>query len=59
MVTTVHEQRRGALRHLWTWAQAVGLVHVIGFGMVLLVAAVALPVLGVIALVSWIAGLMR
>jgi hypothetical protein len=59
MVTTVHEQPGGALRHLWTWVQAVGLVYVIGFGMVLLGAAVVLPVLGVIELVSWIAGLMR
>ena len=41
------------------WVQAVGLVYVIGFGMVLLGAAVVLPVLGVIELVSWIAGLMR
>ena len=59
MVTTVHERPRGALRHLWTWVQAVGLVYVVGFGMVLLGAAVVLPVLGVIELVSWIAGLMR
>jgi hypothetical protein len=59
MVTTVHEQPRGALTHLWTWVQAAGLVYVIGFGMVLLGAAVVLPILGVIELVSWIAGLMR
>jgi hypothetical protein len=59
MVTTVHERPPGTLRHLWTWVQAVGLVYVIGFGMVLLGAAVVLPVLGVIELVSWIAGLMR
>jgi len=59
MVTTVREQPRGALRHLWTEVQAIGLVYVIGFGMVLLGAAVVLPVLGIIELVSWIAGLMR
>ena len=58
MVTTV-QQRPRALRHLSTWLQAIGLVYVIGFGMVLLGAAVVLPVLGVIELVSWIAGLMR
>ena len=59
MVMTVHELPRGALRHLWTWVQAAGLVYVVGFGMVLLGAAVVLSVLGVIELVSWIAGLMR
>jgi hypothetical protein len=59
MLTTVHEHQRGALRHLRTWVQAAGLVYAIGFGMVLLGAAVVLPVLGVIELVSSIAGLMR
>jgi hypothetical protein len=59
MVTTVCEQRGGTLRHLWTWVRAAGLVYVIGLGMVLLGAAVVLPVLGVIELVSWIAGLMQ
>lgn len=59
MVTTVRTEPRRALTHLSTWVQAVGLVYVIGFGMVLLGAAVVLPVLGVIELVSWIAGLMR
>ncbi len=59
MVTTVRTEPRRALRHLSTWVQAVGLVYVIGFGIVLLGAAVVLPVLGVIELVSWIAGLMR
>ena len=58
MVTTVQQGPR-ALRHLSTWLQAVGLVYAIGFGMVLLGAAVVLPVLGAIELVSWIAGLMR
>jgi hypothetical protein len=59
MVTTVHGRSRGALRHLATWVQAAGLVYVIGFGMVLLGAVIALPVLGVLELVSWMAGLMR
>ena len=59
MVTTVQERPRGALGHLSTWLQAIGLVYVIGFGIGLLGAAVVLPVLGVIELVSWIAGLMR
>ncbi len=59
MVTTVRTAPRRAMKHLSAWAQAVGLVYVIGFGMVLLGAAVVLPVLGVIELVSWIAGLSR
>lgn len=59
MVTTVQERPRGALRHLWTWVQAVGLVYAIAFGLGLLGAAVVLPVLGIIELMSWIAGLMR
>jgi hypothetical protein len=59
MVTTVHTEQHRALRHLWTWLQAAGLVYAIGFGMVLLGAAVVLPILGAIELVSWIAGLMR
>ena len=59
MVTTVYEQRGGALRILWTWVQAVGLVYVIALGFGLLGAAVVLPVLGVIELVSWIAGLIQ
>jgi len=59
MVTTARTEPRRLLRHLSTWAQAVGLVYVIGFGMVLLGGAVVLPVLGVVELVSWIAGLMR
>lgn len=59
MVTTVHAEQHPALKHLWTWLQAVSLVYAIGFGMVLLGAAVVLPVLGAIELVSWIAGLMR
>ena len=59
MVTTVHEGPRGFVGHLWTWVQAVGLVYVVGFGMVLLGASVALVVRGAIELVSWIAGLAR
>jgi hypothetical protein len=59
MVTSVYEQRGGTLRHLWAWVQAVGLVYVIALGLGLLGAAVVLPVLGVIELVSWIAGLMQ
>lgn len=58
-MTTVRERPHGALGHLSTWVQAVGLVYAIGFGMVVLGAAAVLPVLGVIELVSWIAGLMR
>jgi hypothetical protein len=41
-----------------TWLQAVSLVYLVAFGMVLLGAAVALAVRGVIELVSWISGLM-
>jgi hypothetical protein len=59
MVTTVRDQPRAALAHLWTWLQAAGLVYVSGFGMALLGAAVVLPIFGLIELVSWIAGLMR
>ena len=61
MVTTVQVQvgPRGFVGHLWTWVQAVGLVYVVGFGMVLLGASVALVVRGAIELVSWIAGLAR
>ena len=59
MVTTVHEGPRGFAGHLWTLVQAVGLVYVIGFGMVLLSASVGLVVRGAIELASWIAGLVR
>jgi hypothetical protein len=58
MVTMVQDERHGALRHLSTWLQAAGLVYAIGFGMVLLGAAVALTVRGVIELAAWVAGLM-
>ena len=58
-MTMVHERPRGALRHLWTWVQAAGLAYVIAFGIAVLGAAVVLPVLGVIELASWIAGLVR
>lgn len=59
MLTTVQREPRRPLRHLLTWMQAVGLVYVIGFGMVLLGAILALTVRGTIELVMWIAGLMR
>jgi hypothetical protein len=56
-VTTVHEQRLAALKLLAT--HAAGLAYVVSFGIVLLGAAVVLPVLGVVELVSWVAGLLR
>jgi hypothetical protein len=59
MVTTVHDEPRRALRHLSTLLQATGLVYVIGLGMVLLGASVALAVRGVLELVSWLAGFIR
>lgn len=59
MVTTAHEQPLGAVKHLATWAHAAGLAYVVGFGMVLLGAAVVLPVLALIELVSSAAGLVR
>jgi hypothetical protein len=57
MVTTVYEQRGGTLQNLCTWVQAAGLVYLIVLGVGLLGAAVVLPVLGVIELVSWVAAL--
>jgi len=59
MGTTVHEAPRGFVGHLWTWVQAVVLVYLIGFAMVLLGAAVALPVRGAMELLSWVAALIR
>jgi len=59
MVTTVHEAPRGFVDHLWTWVQAIALVYLIGFVMVLLGAAIALPVRGAMAVLSWVAALMR
>jgi hypothetical protein len=59
MVTTVQEAPRGFVGHLWTWVQAVGLVYVVGFGMVLLGSSVTLVVRGAIELVSWTVGLAR
>lgn len=59
MTTTAHERPRGFGTHLWTWVQAVGLVYLIGFAMVLFGAAVALGIRGVIELIALIAGLMR
>ena len=55
MVTTVHGAPRGFVRHLWTWVQAVALVYLIGFGMVLLGVAIALTVRGAVELLSWVA----
>jgi hypothetical protein len=57
MVTTIHEDSRGALKHLSTSVQAIGLVYLIGFVMALLGATVALMVHAVIEVVSGIAGL--
>ena len=57
MVRTVDERPVRALRHVSAWAQAIGLVYVIGFAMVLLGGAAALMVRGIIEAVSWIAGL--
>jgi hypothetical protein len=57
MVTTVHEAPRGFTGHLRTWIQAIGLVYLIGFGMVLFGAAITLFVRGVAAVVSWAAAL--
>ena len=59
MVTRGHERPLGPLKHLATWAHATSLAYVVGFGMVLLGAAIVLPVLGLIELVSWVAGLVR
>jgi hypothetical protein len=59
MLTTVHQEPRRFVGHLWTWVQAIALVYVIAFGMVLLSATVALTVRGAIELLSWIAGLVR
>ena len=59
MVTTVHDAPRGFVRHLWTWVQAIALVYLIGFAMVLLAAAIALPVRGAVELLSWVAALIR
>ena len=59
MVTTVHEGARGFVGHLWTWIQAITLVYLIGFAMVLLGAAVALPVRGAMELLSWVTALIR
>jgi hypothetical protein len=59
MLTTVHEAPRGFVGHLWTWVQAIALVYLIGFAMVLLGAAIALPVRGAIEVLSWVAALTR
>ena len=59
MATTVHQGSRRFVRHLWTWVQAIALVYLIGFAMVLLGAAVVLPLRGAIELLAWIAALIR
>ena len=59
MVTTVHPAPRGFVRHLWTWVQAIALVYLIGLAIAFLGAAIALPVRGAIALLSWVATLIR
>jgi hypothetical protein len=59
MATAVYEGRRGLLKHLSTWLQAIGLVYLIGSGMVFLGAIVGLIVREPIELMPWIAGLMR
>ena len=59
MATTVHEEPRGALRHVSALVQAIGLVYVVGFGMVAFGAAADLTLRGATELVSWIAGSIR
>ena len=54
MVTTIHAAPRGFARHLWSWVQAIALVYLIGFGIALLGAAIALPVRVAIELLSWL-----
>ncbi len=58
MATTVPAPRR-FIGHLWTWVQASILVYLIGFGIVLLGAAVALLVRGVMEVTSWVAETIR
>ena len=59
MATTVHEEPRGALRHVSVLVQAIGLVYVVGSGMVAFGAAVDLTLRAATELVAWIAGLIR
>lgn len=58
MATMVPAPRR-FIGHLWTWVQASILVYLIGFGLVLLGAAVALLVRGVMEVTSWVAETIR
>jgi hypothetical protein len=58
MVTT-HDATPGFAGHLWTWVQAIALVYVIGFAMVLLAAAISLSVGGAMVVLSWAAALLR
>ena len=59
MVTTAHQAPRGFVGHLWTWVQAVALVYLIGFAMVLLGVAIGVTVRGAMELLSWVAALVR
>ena len=59
MATTIHQEPRGVLKHVFTLVQAIGLVYLIGLGMVLFGVAVELTARGAIELVSWIAELTR
>jgi len=51
--------RRRAVRHVGTWLQAVLLVWIVGFAIVLVGIPIALIGRGVIELVSWIVGALR
>ncbi len=59
MVTTVDEAPGGFSGHLRTWVQAIAVVYLIAFAMVLVCAVIVLPVRGAIELLSWAAALLR
>ena len=59
MVTTVSKEPRGVLWHVSTWLQAIAVIYVAAFAVVLIGAAIALMVRGGVELVSWIGGLTR
>ncbi len=59
MVTTVHDATGGFVGHLWTWVQAIALVYAVGLALVVLAAAIALPVRGAMELLSWAVALIR
>ena len=50
---------RGFAGHLWTWVQAVVLVYLIAFAVVLLGSVVTVFVRGAIEVLSWVATLIR